>query len=132
MNSISASPEPVSGLVVDSLPSAIHPYESSSSGLNDERRSPSHNVVEADIPVVTDDSDGGQVAESSLRPRAAKVNRPDYTYRALWASMERGTTPEPLQRRKRKRGVVTNDMDDVASLFVSRLDLFMVYTTDHL
>jgi hypothetical protein len=88
------------------------------------------------VSIVIDDSEDDRLARSSSRPRRAHINRPDYSYRAFMDVMDDATT-QPSHRHKRRRGLVTGDMENITSTLVSTLYLFLhlpltIYRTSHM
>lgn len=91
-------------------------------------------AVGAETPtqlIVIDDSEDDRLARPSTRLQRTNVNRPDYSYSNFMDVMDDAIT-ETSHRRKRKRGLVTRDVEDISSIFVSTLYLFSTSTADSL
>jgi hypothetical protein len=120
----SASHE-TAGQQVTNSPSSTIPLEGSFAGPDHERRSQSNDAVRAGTvphPIVINDSGDDRLTRSPSRPRRVRADL-DYSYQGFMDVMDDATIG-PSHRRKRKRGLVTGDMEDVTSSLVSTLYLF--------
>jgi hypothetical protein len=108
---------------MNSPPSTIPLDEASFSNSVLERQFPCDDDVRAETrfhPIMIDDSEDDQLAQSSPRPRLAKARRPDYAGRAFLDAID-GASTGLSHRRKRKRGHASMDADpaEVKAILVS-------------